>query len=119
MPRMNSKKKRSAATDWLGRAMTRPMAPAREADRARAAALGVQPISLATARMRRRVVCETPLRPLRAKETAEGETPATVAMSRIVGRSMVGVFHCSGGDGAGGLSCFPSGNPLARITNAV
>jgi hypothetical protein len=49
-----------------GRAMTRPRAPARDADRARAALLGRQPISAASLRTRWRVDSDTPGWPLRA-----------------------------------------------------
>jgi hypothetical protein len=66
MPDSSFMKNGSTPSVEAGRAMTRPRAPAREADRARAALLGRQPMSAASLRTRWRVASETPGRPLRA-----------------------------------------------------
>src|ERR1022692_4337182 len=70
--------------------MTSPHAPALAADSARAALLGYQPSSSATARMRRRVASASPGRLFSAKDTAPLETPARRAISAMVTR-LVGI----------------------------
>ena len=82
---MNEGKNGSARRVSGGRAITRPTASALETDKARARALGVQPISRATARIRSRVAGATPGRLCSAKETAPLDTPAARATSLMVG----------------------------------
>ena len=89
MPAMNDGKNGSEPRVSGGRAMTRPTAIDREADRARARWLGVQPSSRATARIRSRVSGATPGRSLSAKDTAPFDTPALRATSEMVGRREV------------------------------
>src|SRR4029450_4808266 len=69
-----------------GRLKVSPTAFALALDSARAALLGLKPISRAIATIRCRVASDTPGWPLRAYETAPLETPARWAMSAIVGR---------------------------------
>src|SRR5688572_9014567 len=69
-----------------GRQSARPTAWAAAPDSARAALLGLKPISSAMARMRRRVASDTPGWPLSAYDTAPLDTPARRATSAIVGR---------------------------------
>ena len=69
-----------------GKSKTRPNAPARPSDKARAAQFGWKPRSCAMARMRARVAAETPGWPLSANDTAAFVTPARLAMSARVGR---------------------------------
>lgn len=88
MPAIRWRKKPSPAKLRSSRAMTSPTAPARLADSALAATLGRHPRSLATALTRALVESETPGLSLRAKETAPGDTPASLAMSLIVVLSM-------------------------------
>jgi hypothetical protein len=66
MPESSFMKNGSTPRAEAGRAMTSPRAPARDADSARAALLGRQPISAASLRTRLRVASDTPGRPLRA-----------------------------------------------------
>ena len=66
MPDMSFMKNGSTPRVLAGRAMTSPRAPARDADSARAALLGRQPISAASLRTRWRVDSDTPGSPLRA-----------------------------------------------------
>ena len=65
---------------------TRPIVSLRALASRRAELSGSQPSASAAARMRSRVVAETPGRPLRAYEAALMETPARSATSRMVGR---------------------------------
>ena len=69
-----------------GRHRVRPTALALAPESARAALLGLKPISRAMATIRCRVASDTPGWPLRAYDTAPLETPARWAMSAIVGR---------------------------------
>src|SRR5687768_9348139 len=69
-----------------GRHRVRPTARALAPDRARAALLGLKPISCAMATMRCRVASDTPGCPFSAYDTAPLDTPALRAMSAIVGR---------------------------------
>ena len=69
-----------------GLSMIRPNAPTRPAVSALAALLGWKPISCAIARIRSRVAADTPGWPLSAKDTAALVTPASAAMSAMVGR---------------------------------
>jgi hypothetical protein len=66
IPESSFMKNGSTPRVLASRAMTSPRAPAREADRARAALLGRQPISAASLRTRWRVASDTPGWPLRA-----------------------------------------------------
>jgi hypothetical protein len=69
--------------------ITRPSANAFETDSDRARLLGRQPSSSAAARIRSTVALARPGRPFSANETAPLETPARVATSAMVGRSLV------------------------------
>src|SRR4051812_47202274 len=69
-----------------GRHRVRPTARALAPERARAALLGLNPISCAIATIRCRVASETPGCPFSAYDTAPLDTPARRAMSAIVGR---------------------------------
>jgi hypothetical protein len=86
MPAIRSVKNASAPRERAGRASAKPTALARAPTSARAAELGCHPFSSTIPRMRCLVSSLTPGRPLRAKDTAPGETPAIRAMSAIVTR---------------------------------
>ena len=88
MPVMNSKKKRSEELVTRGRCKTKPIALEHEEESARAVAFGRHPILAAISIILARVVGETPGRSLRANDTAARETPASRAISRIVGRAI-------------------------------
>ena len=80
-PAMNSMKNGSSESVVSVRASTSPQAWARATESARAALFGYQPISSAIARIRARVLSESPGRSLSANETAPFDTPARRAMS--------------------------------------
>jgi hypothetical protein len=69
--------------------MTSPSAKAFETDKERARLLGRQPSSSAAARIRSTVAWARPGRPFSANETAPLDTPARLATSAIVGRSLL------------------------------
>ena len=84
-PAMNAMKNGSAPSTSGSRAITRPIACSRRPPSERAEALGSQPSSSATPRIRSRVSSATPGRPLSANDTAAVDTPAWRATSTIVG----------------------------------
>src|SRR4051794_27271268 len=89
-------KKGSMPSIRAGRHRARPTALAVAPESARAALLGLNPISAAIARIRCRVASDTPGWPFSAYDTAPLETPARRATSAMVGRFTGALLHWSG-----------------------
>ncbi len=121
MPAISSMKYGTAARLRAGRAMMSPQASARAAESDRAALWGYHPRSSASWRIRRRVVSETPGRPLRAHDTAPLDTPALVARSAIVIRRplLTKALGLSREDGGGAGRAMPHGTNCQEAKTAT